>query len=146
MLQEIGYAARHYGLGSDKLIEMATSKAAGIARLDDIGTLAPNNRADIVVINNVTSVNDPNVKTPLDLVVRATPADIALVVVGGEALYGDHDILAQFLPAGAKTSQLTVCGAQKDSSARGKRLSDIQDVLKAALAKAGASLPDIECD
>jgi 5-methylthioadenosine/S-adenosylhomocysteine deaminase len=151
MLQEIGYAARHYGLSSDKLIEMATSKAAGIARLDDIGTLAPNKRADIVVINNVTSVNDPNVKTPLDLVVRATPADIVLVVVGGEALYGDHDILAQFLPAGATTNQITVCGVQKDvylgqSSARGKSLSDIQNALKAALAKAGSSLPDIECD
>jgi hypothetical protein len=122
-----------------------------IARLDDIGILAPNKRADLVVINNVTSANDPNVKTPLDLVVRATPADVVLVVIGGEALYGDHDVLAQFLPTGAKTDQITVCGVQKDiylgqSSARGKSLSDIQNALRAALAKAGSNLPDIECD
>jgi 5-methylthioadenosine/S-adenosylhomocysteine deaminase len=154
MLQEIGYASRHYtSLTSDQLIAMATSVAAGIARLDDqIGTLAPNKRADLVVVSNTTTLaNDPAVHTPLDRVVRATPADIVLVVVGGEALYGDPAVLARFLPPGAKTERITVCGVQKDiylgqSAAAGKGLSGVLDALKASLARAGSSLPDIECD
>jgi len=154
MLQELGYAGRHYtSLASDRLIAMATSVPASVARLDDqIGTLAPNKRADIVVIDNhTTRANDPSVHTPLDRVVRATPADVVLVVVGGEALYGDPAVLARFLPPGAKTDQITVCGVQKDiylgqSAAAGRSLSQIQDALRASLARAGSSLPDIECD
>ncbi len=61
----------------------------------------------------------------LDPVVKATPADISLVVVGGQPLYGDPALLARLLPAGAKLDQMTVCGAQKAfTSARATPLSE----------------------
>src|SRR5262249_48683016 len=152
MLQEIGYAARRYpALNSADLIAMATSHAAQIARIGDyLGALAPQKLADFVVINAAV---DPAKPKPLDPVVKATPADVVLVVVGGQPLYGDPSLLAQALPAGAKLEQMTVCGATKaiylgESAAakRGQSLSDIRKALIDALAKAGSTLPDIECD
>jgi hypothetical protein len=150
MIQEIGYAARRYPIHSaDELIAMATSVAAKIARIDDhIGSLAPNKLADLVVINAKV---DPNSPVPLGSVTRTTPADIVLVVVGGQPLYGDPVVLAQLLPSGAKLEPMTVCGAQKavylgESAAQGRSLADIQNVLNSALAKGSSALPDIECN
>ena len=152
MLQEVGYAARRYtALSSAQLVAMATAVPAAIARVDDqIGQLAPKKLADLVVINAKV---DANASKPLDPVVKATPADVVLVIVGGEALYGDRAVLAQFLPPGTKLETMTVCGAEKaiylgqsDAAKRGQSLSDIENVLDAALAKAGSKLPEIECD
>ncbi len=152
MLQEVGYAARRYtALSSAQLVAMATAVPAAIARVDDqIGQLAPKKLADLVVINAKV---DANASKPLDPVVKATPADVVLVMVGGEALYGDRAVLAQFLPPGTKLETMTVCGAEKaiylgqsDAAKRGQSLSDIENVLDAALAKAGSKLPEIECD
>jgi hypothetical protein len=152
MLQEIGYAARRYPTHTaDELIAMATSAAAKIARVDDhIGSLAPNKFADFVVINAKV---DPNLPMPLGAVMRTTPADIVLVVVGGQPLYGDPAVLAQALPSGSRLEPMMVCGAQKAvylgqsaAAARGQSLADITNVLNAALAKASSALPDIECD
>jgi 5-methylthioadenosine/S-adenosylhomocysteine deaminase len=151
MLQEIGYAARRYGtISSNDLLAMATSLPAKMARIDDyVGTLAPKKLADFVVINAAVDPTKPN---PLDPVVKATPADVALVVVGGQPLYGDPALLAQLLPAGARLDRFTVCGAQKaiylgqSGAAPGQTLVDIKIALNAALAKGGSKLPDIECD
>jgi cytosine/adenosine deaminase-related metal-dependent hydrolase len=152
MLQEIGYVARRYPiLTSDELIMMATATAAKVARLDDqIGSLEPGKQADLLVISVEI---DGASRTPLNPVVTASPADVALVVVGGQPLYGDPAILAQLLPAGSQLEPMKVCGAQKavylgqsGAAARGWRLRDVIDSLNAALAKAGSSLPDIECD
>ncbi|WFU25149.1 amidohydrolase family protein [Bradyrhizobium sp. CB1717] len=150
VLQEIGYAARHHFVASEKLIEMATTAPAKMSRLDAyIGSLEPGKFADFVVVD---AKIDPNAKKPLDPVVKATPADIKLVVVGGQAVYGDPTLLAQLLPQGTKLDTLTVCGSQKavylgQSGAveLRKSLSDIQATINAALAKAGSSIPDIEC-
>jgi hypothetical protein len=152
MLQEIGYAARRYAwLDADELLAMATSVPAKIARLDEyIGALAPKKRADFLI---VSATIDPKKPKPLDTVVKATPADIILVVVGGQAVYGDPDLLTQFLPNGAKFETMTVCGAQKavylgqsGAAARGQSLSDIKNALNAVLARGSSGLPDIECD
>jgi 5-methylthioadenosine/S-adenosylhomocysteine deaminase len=112
--------------------------------------LAPNKLADFVVINaNV----DPTKPKPLDPVVKATPADISLVVVGGQPLYGDPSLLAQLLPSGTELDQMIVCGAEKaiylgesGAATRGQSFADIKKVLNSALAKGSSSLPDIECD
>jgi cytosine/adenosine deaminase-related metal-dependent hydrolase len=150
MLQEIGYAARRYGsIGSGELIAMATSVAAKIARIDDhVGALAPGKFADFVAIN---AKLDPNATRPLDAVVRATPADVALVVVGGQPLYGDPALMEKLLPT-ATLDAMTVCGAPKkvylgqNGAAPGNRsLDDIKKALSAALAKGGSSLAEIEC-
>jgi 5-methylthioadenosine/S-adenosylhomocysteine deaminase len=153
MLQEIGYAARRYGgaVNSDQLVAMATAMPAKLARISDyVGALAPNKLADFVVINVKVDPSRPN---PLDPVVRATAADVALVVVGGQPLYGDKTLLAQLLPAGTKIHEFTVCGAQKavylgqsEAGVRGWSFDDIRTRLNAALAKGSSSLPDIECE
>jgi 5-methylthioadenosine/S-adenosylhomocysteine deaminase len=150
VLQEISYAARHHFIASEKLIEMATTSPAKMSRLDAyIGSLEAGKYADFVVVD---AKIDPNAKKPLDPIVKATPADIKLVVVGGQAVYGDPALLAQLLPPGTKLDALTVCGSPKavylgQSGAidLGKSLSDIQATLNAALAKAGSGIPDIEC-
>jgi 5-methylthioadenosine/S-adenosylhomocysteine deaminase len=150
MIQELNYAARHHFITSDALVKMATVSAAKISRLDDyIGTLEAGKFADFVVVD---AKIDSSAKTPLDPVVKATPADIKLVVVGGQPVYGDPTLLAQLLPQGTKLDSLTVCGSPKavylgQSGAVdiGKSLVDIQASLNAALARGGSSLPDIEC-
>jgi hypothetical protein len=148
VMQEIAYVARHHFIAADKLIEIATSAPARIARLDPyIGAVEAGKYADFVVVDAKV---DPN--KPLDSVVKATPADIKLVVVGGQAIYGDPTLLAQFLPQGTKLDAMTVCGTPKavylgQSGAvdLGKSLAEIQATLNAALAKGGSAIPDIEC-
>jgi Amidohydrolase family len=153
MLQEMGYAARRYpSVSSSDLVAMATSVPAKMARISDhIGSLAPDRLADFVVLNVPVDPTKPN---PLDPVVKsATPADVALVVVGGQPLYGDPQLLAQVLPPGTKTDRLVVCDAEKavylgmtEAANRGWTIADIEKRLSAALAKGGSTLPKIECD
>jgi 5-methylthioadenosine/S-adenosylhomocysteine deaminase len=85
-------------------------------------------------------------------VAKATPADIALVVVGGEPLYGDPALMTQLRP-GATLDAMTVCGAPKklylgesDAPARKEGFGKIQDVLNSALLKAGSQLAQIESE
>ena len=112
MLQEMGYASRRYPtLDAGDLIKMGTSVPAQIARVDtSIGDLTVGKKADFVVIR---AKPDPNARNPvLDPVLKATPADVLLVVVGGEPLYGDPELMKQLRPAD-KLEDLTVCGAPK---------------------------------
>jgi len=90
---------------------MATSIPAQIARLDaSIGDLSVGKKADFVVVK---AKPDPKARNPtFDPVAKATPADIALVVVGGEPLYGDPALMMQLRP-GATLDDMTVCGAPK---------------------------------
>lgn len=147
MLQELGYAYRRYPyFTSDQLVSMATSVPAQISRLDDkLGSLSPGLLADIVVIRDKGD-------TPSHTVVTATPADISLVIVGGQPLYGNADIMAQLLP-GQTLEPLTVCGApkvvylgQSAAAARHETLAAIMAKLNGALQNAGSSLAPIECD
>ncbi|WP_181373197.1 amidohydrolase family protein [Massilia glaciei] len=147
MLQEIGYAGRRYkNVTPEQLIAMGTSAPARMARLDDrIGALAPGLMADFIVLHG--DKDKPHLAA-----VRATPADVQLVVVGGRPMYGDAPVMARLLP-GVKLESLVVCGAKKslylgDSAAAAPRRSfaDIQSKLAAVLAKAGASLAGFECN
>lgn len=153
MLQEMGYASRRYpAIDSADLIKMSTSIPAQLVRLDaSIGDLSVGKKADFVVVR---AKPDPNARNPvLDPVVKATPADILLVVVGGEPLYGDPDLMKQLRPT-EKLDDLTVCGAPKKlylgesgaPSLKNSSFTDIQNALNAALVKAGLSLPRIECE
>ncbi len=152
MLQEIGYASRHYpAIDSGDLIKMATSIPAQIARLDaSIGDLSVGKKADFVVVK---AKPDPKARNPtFDPVAKATPADIALVVVGGEPLYGDPALMMQLRP-GATLDDMTVCGAPKklylgesDAPVLKKTFEKIRDDLNSALVKAGSHLAQIECE
>ena len=147
MLQEIGYVARRYKLFTpERLVSMATSVPAQLSRLNEhIGSLSPGMLADLIVVRG-------NTGNPFQAVVQATPADVMLVMVGGQALYGDAKLLARLVPRGMLES-ISVCGSKKavylgnsDAAARGETLAQVQDVLNAALEKAGSRLPAIECD
>jgi 5-methylthioadenosine/S-adenosylhomocysteine deaminase len=151
MLQEMSYVARRYpSITSANLVAMATSTPAKIARVDDqIGSLTPGKLADFVVINVKV---DPQAPRPLDPVVNATAASVALVVVGGQPIYGDPILMAQVMP-GAKFDQMVVCGANKaiylgqsGAAARNENLAEIVQLLRGALASTGSHLSDIECD
>jgi 5-methylthioadenosine/S-adenosylhomocysteine deaminase len=150
MLQELGYASRHYGLSSGDLVSMATSAPAKLVRIFDfVGALSSGLYADFVVLDVKVDPTKPN---PLDPVTKATPANVALVVVGGEPIYGDEKLLTQLRP-NAQLHRIRVCGADKAvdltgtaASAKGWKLADIQDHLKKALEAQGTTLAEIECD
>jgi methyl coenzyme M reductase alpha subunit len=151
MLQEMSYVARRYpNITSANLVAMATSTPAKMARVDDqIGSLTPGKLADFVVINVKV---DPQAPRPLDPVVNATAASVALVVVGGQPIYGDPILMAQVMP-GAKFDQMVVSGANKaiylgqsGAAARNENLAEIVQLLRGALASTGSHLSDIECD
>jgi 5-methylthioadenosine/S-adenosylhomocysteine deaminase len=95
MLQEMSYVARHCGMGSGDLFNMATSIPAKLVRISDyVGVLERNRYADFVVINVKVDPTKPN---PLDPIIKATPADVALAVVAGQPIYGDLGLLKQLL-------------------------------------------------
>jgi 5-methylthioadenosine/S-adenosylhomocysteine deaminase len=152
MLQEIGYASRHYAtIGSNDLVAMATSVPAELVRIaDHVGALAPGKLADFVVLN--VSV-DPTKLTPLDAIVRATPSDISLVVVGGKPVYGDRALLKRLLPSNTEPEVIWVCDAEKAVDLTGTQaavkrwtFNDLKDHLNSALKPVGSSLAEIECD
>jgi cytosine/adenosine deaminase-related metal-dependent hydrolase len=152
MLQEIGYASRRYAtIGSNDLVAMATSVPAKLVRIaEQVGTLAPGKLADFVVIN--VSV-DPAKPTPLDAIVKATPGNISLAVVGGKPVYGDRALLKQLLPSNAEPDVIWVCGAEKavdlagtQAAVRRWTFNDLKDHLNSALKLVGSSLTEIECD
>lgn len=147
MLQEMGYAGRRYkNVSAPQLLAMATSAPARLARLDDrIGSLAPGLMADFIVIRGDKA--DPHAAA-----VAATPADILLVVVGGQPMYGDAAVMARLLP-GAALEALTVCDSNKSvflgesaAAVRKKSFAVIQQELAAVLARQGAALAGFECN
>jgi cytosine/adenosine deaminase-related metal-dependent hydrolase len=152
MLQEMGYVARRYQnfAGSD-LISMATLVPATLARVaSQVGTLEPGKKADFVVLNVPIDIKANHA---LDLIPKATPADVALVVVGGEAIYGDPMLLAALWPKGTKLDHLEVCGAQKAvylghsaAAAKNESFQDIVGAINQVLRKSGELIPEIECN
>jgi cytosine/adenosine deaminase-related metal-dependent hydrolase len=145
MLQEITYAAAHYPgfFKVPELIGMATSSAAKMSRLDDrIGKLAPNYYADITVVG----LPDGS----LDSLGKTSAADVQLVVVGGQPVYGDRTLLKNLLP-GQKTEDLAVCGAAKavslaGTAASGRSWADVTQKLQAELDRDGLALATFECN
>jgi 5-methylthioadenosine/S-adenosylhomocysteine deaminase len=147
MLQEIGYASRRYrNINAMQMVAMATSIPARLARLSDrIGVLAPGLFADFIVMRGDRA-------NPYAAVTQATPADIQLVVIGGQAVYGDPEVMATLRPDTA-LERIDVCGVPKalylgDSAAaaRHEAFADIQRALNAALARSGTQIGPIECN
>lgn len=142
MLQELNYAATRYPyVKADQLVAMGTSIPAKLARVDDrIGRLAKGLYADLLVIK-------PRGTSPYEAVVTATAAAVQLVMVGGEPIYGDYDVLEKIVPA-ANLVQLTVCGVSKGVNFKNisESWDDIRTKLEAALRQYGSTLSSIECD
>jgi 5-methylthioadenosine/S-adenosylhomocysteine deaminase len=146
MLQEMGYANRRYPFfTADKLIAMATTNPAKMARIDGyVGSLVADRMADFIVVRG-------DVAAAAQSTVNATPADVALVVIGGAPVYGDEALMNQLIPGGVKLEPLNVCGSKKllnlaGTYAAGKSLASVEQLVSDALAKRGFKLPSIECN
>jgi hypothetical protein len=113
MIQELKYAADWNAKQSPKifsdaeLVRMATIYPAQLAGLTDkIGTLARGRYADLLLIRR-------NGKDPYAALLKASPADIRLVVVGGQPVYGDADLMETLVPPSQLESLSSICGKTK---------------------------------
>ena len=87
------------------LWRMATVNAAASVAMDDaIGVLDVGRTADI-------SIFDGRERRPLRAIIDAAPKEVALVMRGGKALYGDHNLIAGLRPTGCDAFEM--CGAFK---------------------------------
>jgi 5-methylthioadenosine/S-adenosylhomocysteine deaminase len=141
MLDELKVAARWNReklggrLTDRQLVEMATSAAAhAVGVHDEVGTLAPGLRADLLVVSG--DLNDP-----YGAVVGATAGDVQLVMIGGVPLYGARGLLAPFWAQG-DLEKIALPGAPKvlASPAAGIAVSQVAARLTAALLAHGTFL------
>jgi 5-methylthioadenosine/S-adenosylhomocysteine deaminase len=141
MLDELKIAARwnreQLGgrLTDRQLVEMVTSAAArAIGVHDEVGTLAPGLRADLLVVSG-----DPN--DPFAAVVNASAGDVQLVMIGGVPLYGARALMAPFW-AQSDLEKIVLPGTPKvlASPAAGISVSQVADRLTSALLARGTSL------
>jgi predicted amidohydrolase YtcJ len=115
MLQELKYAAVWSAtqdpvpFTDHELFEMATRNAAQLGGIaGQVGAIEPGMRADLLVITpDATSANDPYAQ-----LVHSSPAQVALVIVDGVAVYGDQQLMQQ-LSGGTASPILSVCGNSK---------------------------------
>ena len=109
------------------LVAMATSNAASAMGFgNQIGTLAPGMLADLVVF---ATSGDKGWRTPIE----AASEDVALVLRGGKALYGDA-LLVQAVNGNA-CDAMDVCGTRKAVclDVPGLALSDVESAATADL-------------
>jgi 5-methylthioadenosine/S-adenosylhomocysteine deaminase len=141
MLDELKVAARWNreqmsGRLSDRqLVEMATSAAArAVGVHDEVGTIAPGLRADLLVVSG--DLNDP-----FGAVIDADAGDVQLVMIAGVPLYGARGLMAPFWAQG-DLEKLTLPGTSKvlASPAAGISISQVAARLSAALLARGTSL------
>jgi cytosine/adenosine deaminase-related metal-dependent hydrolase len=120
LLGELNYASASVwnqtqpgSISSDReLVSMATSNAAGLVRLQEqIGSLAPNHAADLLVIRDTGKANGKDAYWSLT---HATPEDVDLVMIGGRASYGDPQLMRQL--SNGQDETLHICGTEKSIS------------------------------
>jgi 5-methylthioadenosine/S-adenosylhomocysteine deaminase len=98
----------HFGdrLDDKALVQMVTENAAAVLGLSDtIGRVEVGLVADLAVYRS----QDGN---PYQSITQATPADVRLVMIGGELVYGDPEIF-DLRPAVDACEPLEVCGVEK---------------------------------
>lgn len=95
-------------LTAETLARAATSEAMRIAGWDaHLGTIEAGKYADLTVIAAKPQLD------PFETLLRATEADVRLVVVAGHARYGDKQLMEQATVDGTKLEELTVGGQAK---------------------------------
>ncbi len=129
-------------LSPQDLLQMATVNAAkSLGLSDQLGQLKAGMLADIFVIDG-----DPTL--PYDALLKATPAEVQLVLVGGQPLYGDA--ARQGLANNPQLCETTnMCGRSKflcialaDSSNKlGQKASEIKAVLEQAMLDMDTATP-----
>jgi cytosine/adenosine deaminase-related metal-dependent hydrolase len=93
-----------------ELVAMATSTPADmIGASDRLGALEPGHDADILVIKPEGDVKKHDAYWTLT---HATAAQVMLVMVGGEPLYGDPEVVEKTGPS-RPSEKIEVCGSSK---------------------------------
>jgi 5-methylthioadenosine/S-adenosylhomocysteine deaminase len=122
-------------ISSKALVQMVTTNAARVLGLQGVlGSIEVGKKADLMVIGG-------NACAPYDSLLASTPADVQLVLVGGQALYG-HPALQTLGPAPG-CEALDVCGkskfvcvatpSQSPTDKFGQTLGEIQSTLSSAI-------------
>jgi cytosine/adenosine deaminase-related metal-dependent hydrolase len=115
-LGELNYAAMWNAIHGSPftardLVDMATGNAAAlVGQSAALGSLAPGHLADLIVVTPDTS----NTVTRHDAywnLVHASPAQVALVLVGGQPLYGNSELIRQI--AHRPGESICVCSSAK---------------------------------
>jgi imidazolonepropionase len=75
----IALAVRDLGMTSDEAILAATAGGAAALRRDDIGSLTPGSRADLIVLD---------AGSPIDFVYRPGVSIVAMTMIGGTWVHG----------------------------------------------------------
>jgi cysteine-rich repeat protein len=118
----------------EQLFRMVTANAAAATATDDvIGILAPGKIADIAIFEG-------KVHHDYRAVIDANPEDVALVMRGGKALYGDDAVISAIADSSA-CDPIDVCGAGKRVCLAGE-LGKNLDALKASV---GSIYPAFFC-
>ena len=106
LLGELQIAARTGQVSSQVLFAMVTTRAADLLRLPKAGRLEPGLPADLVVL-------PARQADPFENLLAAERSALSLVMVGGEALYGDHALLPGLFDDGRQAAPVVVDGAAK---------------------------------
>jgi 5-methylthioadenosine/S-adenosylhomocysteine deaminase len=129
------------------LVTMATTNPATLVGLQQqIGSLAPNHVADLLIIRDTGKETGKDAYWSLT---HATPEDVDLVMIGGAATYGDPQLMSQL--SKGQTETLHICGAEKTISFASETnppgsFSTTQSKLDRALRQQGRRLaPLAEC-
>jgi cytosine/adenosine deaminase-related metal-dependent hydrolase len=116
LLAELNYAAawneaQTPHLFTDReLVAMATATPADlIGASDRLGALAPGHDADVLIVRPGAEAGKHDAYWTLT---HATAAQVMLVMVGGEPLYGDPDLLEKTGPS-RPSEKIEVCGSSK---------------------------------
>jgi cytosine/adenosine deaminase-related metal-dependent hydrolase len=155
LLEELKYAAvwnlaQTHPLFEDReLVAMATENPAKLVHLDKaLGRLKAGYVADLLVLHPHGKEFG---KDAYWSIAHSSPQDVDLVMIGGQAVYGDPETMRQ-LSGSAPLESLTVCGAEKRisfASEHGSTWPDFQQTeaaLDKALREWGTSLaPLAEC-
>jgi 5-methylthioadenosine/S-adenosylhomocysteine deaminase len=151
VIEELNYAAT-WNAGQNPRIftdaeffQMVTEIPAELAKLNDkIGTLEQHHFADLVVIHS----EKPDAYNAL---VTASPTDVRLVVIGGDPVYGDEDLMRGLQPDGEFQS-IRLCNATKFLNLQSEKLlqpnppkpwNDTVAALKKALEASGLRLGEL---
>ena len=90
-----------------ELWQMVTTNAAYVAGVEEgLGLLKPGHVADISVFDNAVGAD-------YRAILEADPQGVALVLRGGQAIYGDHPLISSPALGGVACESLTVCGQAK---------------------------------
>jgi 5-methylthioadenosine/S-adenosylhomocysteine deaminase len=124
---------------------MATTNPARLAHLDDhLAKLAVGYAADLIVMEKLVG------QDAYAALVRQTPSDLRLVVVGGTPVFGEPALMKQLLP-GTSLETITVCGQPRAVNVQvgmyaNTSWATTESRLQAALKPHGLTLaPFVEC-